>query len=273
MHDPMGRPVNALYGFTRFLLEYVERHQPTHIVIAFDGKSDDNFRTEIDPTYKAQREPAPDDLAEQFERCYDVCKPLGLTALAAEGYEADDVIGTLVHQGRAQGFRSWIVSRDKDLSQLIRNGDLFYDYSDSKRYAYDGIADRFGVVPERMADYLALTGDAVDNIAGVPGVGPKTAGALLTAFESLEELYSRLSDVEKLPIRGAKTLANKLNEHKEKAYHARTLTRIACEIPLSCTLADLQRKPPDMDSLERFYSDAGFGASLRTRANRLWAQD
>jgi len=273
MQDPQGRPVNALYGFTRFLLEYVERHQPTHIAVAFDGATEGNFRTDLYPDYKANREPAPDDLSEQFERCFEVCAPLGLHALCAEGFEADDIIGTLATHGRGQGYRNWIVSRDKDLSQLIREGDHFYDYSDGRRYGYNDIAAKFGVIPERMADYLALTGDAVDNIPGVPGVGPKTASAILTHFDSLDDLYARLPEVSQLTIRGAKTLADKLGEHKDKAYHARQLTQIACEVPLDCEVSQLKRRAVDHHALDAFYTTAGFGVSLRTRAQRLTVSD
>lgn len=269
MLDPEGRSVNALFGFARFLTEYIERHKPEYLVVAFDDGLDANFRNEIYPAYKANREPPPEDLKEQFGRCLALCQPLGVKAISMGGYEADDIIGTLASRFRQSGVKNCIVTRDKDLSQLIRDADVFYDYADEKRYAYDDIATRFGVVPERMADYLALTGDAVDNIPGVPGVGPKTASALLQKFTSLEDLYASLDAVKDLEIRGAKTLGAKLSEHRSAAFFARELTRILCEVPIDCDWPDTRRMKPDLTLLGSFYDAAGFGATLRMRAERI----
>lgn len=269
MVDPAGRPVNALFGFARFLTEYLERQKPVHLVVAFDAGLDENFRNEIYPAYKANREPPPEDLKEQFTRCVELCQPLGIKALSMGGFEADDIIGTLATRFRKHGVRNCIVTRDKDLSQLIRDSDCFYDYADDRRYAYGDIAARFGVVPERMADYLALTGDSVDNIPGVPGVGPKTASALLHKYASLEELFAALDRVHELDIRGAKTLAAKLKDHHKTAFLARELTRILCEVPIHCDWEDTTRVKPDLAQLESFYDDAGFGVTLRSRAARL----
>ena len=129
--------------------------------------------------------------------------------------------------------------------------------------------EHFGVRPERMADYLALTGDSVDNIPGVPGVGPKTAAALLKVFESLEHLYDNLGEVPSLPIRGAARLPERLREHREAAYLARRLTRIACDMPLAVSATDLVRRAPDVPALESFYQRAGFGPMLARQARRL----
>jgi 5'-3' exonuclease len=161
------------------------------------------------------------------------------------------------------------VTRDKDLAQLIRDGDAYWDYAGERRYTYDQIEGQFGVRPERMADYLALTGDAVDNIPGVPGVGPKTASALLREFASLEELYGGLERVPGLPIRGAAKLPEKLRQHREAAFFARRLTTIACDMPLEVSADDLARRKPDLDALGAFYDSAKFGAALRRQAERL----
>jgi 5'-3' exonuclease len=269
MTDPQGRSVNAVFGFARFLTEYIERHRPTHCVVAFDDGLEVNFRNEIYPAYKANREPPPDDLSDQFERCMQLCEPFGLKAVSVPGYEADDVIGTLAERFRPFKIQNCIVTRDKDLSQLIRDQDVFFDYTDNKRYHYKDIPDRFGVIPERIADYLALTGDSVDNIPGVPGVGPKTASALMQRFATLEDLYAQLGDVASLAIRGAKTLGPKLAEHRALAFQARELTRILCEVPLDCSWQDTQRQSPNLAKLGELYDEAGFGPTLRNRAQNL----
>ena len=133
---------------------------------------------------------------------------------------------------RREGLRATLVTRDKDYAQLIRAGDVYWDYSDNVRYRYDEIEDRFGVAPERFADFLALMGDSVDNIKGVPGVGAKTAAALMKEFVSLEEIYDNLDRIADIPVRGAGKLAAKLIEHREAAFFARRLTEIACNMPL-----------------------------------------
>jgi 5'-3' exonuclease len=165
--------------------------------------------------------------------------------------------------------RTTIVTRDKDLAQLIGPGDVYWDYAGDERYHHGQIAERFGVPPERYADYLALTGDAVDNIAGVPGVGPKTATALLQVYDSLEDLYARLDTVRDLPLRGAAKLPEKLALHREAAFLARQLTRIRCDMPLAVTRADLRRRPPDLAAIEGFCTANGFGLLLQRQAARL----
>ncbi len=189
MRDGEGNPVHALYGFARFLADLLERASPEYVAVAFDASLATSFRNRIYPAYKANREPAPPDLALQFERCREICAHLGVSWYASPEYEADDIIGTLATRLRAEGLRCTVVTRDKDMAQLIREGDVYWDFASNSRYYYRDIAERFGVEPERYADYLALTGDAVDNIPGVPGVGPKTAAVLMKTFASLDALY------------------------------------------------------------------------------------
>jgi len=269
MADADGNPTHALYGFARFLGDLIEEVQPAHIAIAFDESLETSFRNRIYPAYKANREPAPEDLKRQFELCRELCAYLGLAGFSSDEYEADDIIGTLAVRMRARGLRSTLVTRDKDLSQLVRDGDVFWDYSSRERYHYHDMEGRFGVVPERMADYLALTGDSVDNIAGVPGVGPKTAAVLLREFASLEELYGNLERVAALRIRGAASVAARLREHREAAFLARQLTTIACDMPIVAGVADLERRAPDLTALLEFYERQKFGAMLKRQAERL----
>ena len=161
------------------------------------------------------------------------------------------------------------MTRDKDFAQLIRTGDIYWDYTDNARYRYEQIEERFGVAPERFADFLALMGDSVDNIKGVPGVGAKTAAALMKEFVSLEELYDNLDLVAKIEIRGASKLAAKLVEHREAAFLARRLTEIACNMPLEVAHTDLTRRAPNVAALTEFFDRHNFGPLLRRQAERL----
>jgi DNA polymerase I len=269
MRDADGNSVHAVYGFARFLCDLIERAKPVYLAVAFDASLTSSFRNQIYPAYKANREPAPPDLHLQFQRCREFCTHLRVPWFDSSEFEADDIIGTLATRMRAEGLRSTIVSRDKDFAQLIAPGDIYWDYSDNARYMHSEIAERFGVPPERYADYLALTGDAVDNIAGVPGVGPKTATVLMQHFTDLEDLYARLDVVRDLPIRGATKLGERLQLHRDAAFLARQLTRICCDMPLAITREQLRRSTPDMSAVTDFCAANGFGNLLTRQATRL----
>jgi 5'-3' exonuclease len=271
MVDGDGNSTHALYGFARFLSDLLESVRPERIGAAFDLslRSEISFRSRIFPAYKANRESPPADLARQFALCREFCRHMGVAEFASAEYEADDIIGTLATRSRAAGLRNVLVTRDKDLSQLIRDGDIFWDYSGNTRYHYNDIGARFGVIPELIADFMALTGDSVDNIPGVPGVGRKTAGELFAVFGSLDELYANLDRVPGLKLRGAASVAAKLRLHKEAAYLARRLTGIVCDMPIEATLDDLKPRPPDTAGLEAFFDAHGFGNILRRQARRI----
>lgn len=267
--DGDGNPVNALHGFARFIGDLIESVGPSHIGVAFDASLVTSFRHRLYPAYKANRESAPQDLKQQFTLCRELCAGLGVTAFVSNEYEADDIIGTLTTLVRAEGRRVVVVTRDKDLSQLIRHGDEYWDYIGEKRYAYHQIAERFGVIPERMACYLALIGDAVDNIRGVPGIGPKTASMLLRHFESLQHVYEELDRVLKLKLRNPGFVIGQLRDHRESALLARQLTAIACDMPLAADTNTLRRRSPDLAALNEFYDTVGFGRLLRNQAERI----
>jgi 5'-3' exonuclease len=269
MRDGDGNPVHALYGFARFLSDLLERVKPEYIAIAFDASLSTSFRNQLYPPYKANREPAPPDLLLQFERCREYCDHLGVAWFDSNEFEADDIIGTLTHRMRSEGLRSTIVTRDKDMAQLIGPSDVYWDYSGNVRYHYAEIEERFGVAPERFADYLALAGDAVDNIPGVPGVGTKTATALMRNYVSLEDLYDRIDTVADLALRGAAVLGARLTKHRDDAFLARSLTRIRCDMPLEVGRADLRRRSPNHLTLATFCEQQGFGALLQRQAERL----
>ena len=271
MVDGDGNSTHALYGFARFLSDLLEQIRPERIAVAFDKslRSETSFRNGIYPAYKANRDSAPADLERQFGLCREFCRYMGLAEFASAEYEADDIIGTLAARSRAAGLRNVLVTRDKDLSQLIRDGDVFWDYTGNSRYQYHEIGPRFGAIPELIADFLALTGDSVDNIPGVPGVGKKTAAELFAVFGSLDELYANIDRVPSLKLRGAAAIAHRLRAHKETAYLARRLTGIVCDMPLAATLDDLRPRPQDSAGLEAFFDAQGFGSILRTQSRRI----
>jgi DNA polymerase I len=273
MVDADGNATHALYGFARFLSDLLEQVRPERIGVAFDLslRSETSYRNGIYPAYKANRESPPADLERQFALCREFCRHMGLAEYASARYEADDIIGTLAARSRAAGLRNVLVTRDKDLSQLIRDGDVFWDYSGNARYHYHDIGPRFGTAPELIADFLALTGDTVDNIPGVPGVGKKTAALLFAEFGSLDDLYANLERIPLLKLRGAATIAARLLEHKDAAYLARRLTGIVCDMPLEATLDDLRPRRPDGAGLDFFFDTHGFGNILRQQARRIAA--
>ena len=268
MQAPDGTPINALYGFCRFLGDILERQKPEYMAVAFDESLSTSFRNEIYPDYKGNRDPAPEDLKVQFALCRQAAALLGLSVFSSPRYEADDIIGKLSVFMREAGKASTIVSRDKDLTQLIKPGDKFWDLKKAP-LEYSQIKEYFGVHPEAIADFLALTGDAVDNIPGIPGVGKKTAAALLENFASLDDIYANIPTISTLKIRGGKTLGAKLLEHKDLVYRSRELTEIAVGMPLDVTVEGLKRQRPQVEMLNEFFDDLGIGQGLRNQVKRL----
>jgi DNA polymerase-1 len=269
MVDDDGNPINALYGFCRFLGDFMEQVKPEYVAVLFDESLSTSFRTEIYPEYKANREPAPPELKRQFVQCRRYTRALGLMECASPSYEADDLIGTLVTEGREKGRPSTIVSRDKDLAQLVSKDDVFWDFAGRGRIEYEQIPDFFGVWPEQIADFLALAGDSVDNIKGVPGVGKKTAAALLQHFGSLETVYGNLDKVHEVNVRGAKTLGDKLSTHKDAAMLARKLTGLACDASFERPESGLRPVAPDLGDINALFDEAGIGQALRRQAERV----
>jgi DNA polymerase-1 len=267
--DTDGHPINAVHGYTRFLCELLERAQPEHIAVAFDASLTSSFRNAIYPAYKANRELPPPDLERQFVQCRAITEALGIHMMIDHSFEADDLIGSTVWNLRALGWRSVIVSADKDFGQLLGAHDEQWDYARALRWGPAGVHERLGVHPHQVADYLALCGDAVDNIPGVPGVGAKTAAILLTHFGSLDTLLDRIDEVGYLRFRGAAACALKLREHGEKALLYRRLTRIALDAPGASTSDMLSRKPDAQNRLDGLCDQLNFGAFTRSRLRSL----
>jgi DNA polymerase-1 len=269
MVDKDGRPVNALYGFARFLGDFMEQVNPEHIAVCFDEGKSESFRTEIYPQYKANRDPAPEELKRQFSQCRRFTRALGIMEIGSPRYEADDLIGTLVEHGRTVNRPSTIITRDKDLAQLVSKDDVFWDFAGKGKIRYNEIRGVFGVHPEQIADFLALAGDAVDNIKGVPGIGKKTATVLLERFGSLDGIYENLDNVHEVNVRGAKTLGEKLTTYRDDAILSRKLTGIACDAPIDDAENSMQRSRPKLGDINALYDEADIGTALRRQAERI----
>ena len=269
INDADGAPVHAVHGFTRFLLDLLERAKPTHIAVAFDESLTTCFRNAIYPEYKANRPPAPADLVRQFAGCKEIAAALGATVLVDAHYEADDLIGSAVHSLRRVGFRSVIVSADKDFGQLIGDGDEQWDPPRNQRWDGAGIKERLGVHPHQVADYLALTGDAVDNIPGVPGIGAKTAAILLHHFGTLDALLERADEVAFLRTRGAAAASQKLRDHAQLARLSRSLTGIALDAPVPALADGYRRREHETATMEALFERLSFGPLTRARVRAL----
>ncbi len=231
--DEEGEDLSALAGFTQFLLQFLRRHSPTHIAIAHDESLFCGFRHRLCDNYKSNRELPDENLARQLAGCLELGKHLGIAAFASKEFEADDIIGALATRSRLGGDCETvaIVSRDKDLAQLLSaDEDCLWDYNANRRRFRRDIIKELGITPEQIPDYLGLIGDSVDCIAGVPGVGPVKAKALLQEFGSMDRLYENLHLVPKLELRGAARLADSLDEHRELAFLSRQLATIICEM-------------------------------------------
>ena len=266
-----GASVVAVHGFTRFLLDLIERTRPTHLAVAFDESLTTSFRNAIYPEYKAHREPAPADLMAQFALCKEVAAALGVLVMADAQYEADDLIGSALIALRMAGFRSVIVSADKDFGQLIGEHDEQWDPQRNQRWDQHGVKARLGVRPDQVADYLALTGDSVDNIPGVSGIGPKTAAILLQHFGTLDALLDRADEVAFLRMRGAAAASMKLREHAASARLSRLLSGIALDAPVPLEAGDYVRRAFDASAVETLFDRLKLGPLTRARVRAIAA--
>lgn len=274
--DGEGRPVHAVYGFAQFLAQLLSRvsadERSVHVALAFDESLTQCFRNRLYPPYKANRAEAPPDLAWQIQACRRLARGLGLAEFASKRYEADDLLGTLGRRAQAEGYAQVLVSRDKDLLQLLGAGDCLWDFAADKKIHYPDVAQHVGVEAEQICDWLALGGDSVDNIPGVPGIGHKTAVHLLRAFGSLDGVYARLHEVPGCGVRGARRVRNLLAEHRAQAYLSRRLATIHCQVPLRAGLEDLHWQGFDAARLRRRLRRLGFGDGLQARYASLAQQ-
>src|SRR5437660_10213353 len=246
-----GVPTNAVYGFTTMLLRAIREGNPTHLAIAFDEEGK-QARSEIYPEYKATRGAPPDDLRPQFPLVRRVLEALNVPAVGMPGWEADDVIATLARRARSLGWEVVIVTGDKDLLQLVDGSVRCYDSMYEKWYGPAEVEEKWGVPPHLVADLLALTGDKIDNVPGIPGVGEKTAAALLKEFGTLEEVLSRAGEITQPKLR-QNALAN-----LETVRRARQLIQLNDDLPLPVQLEDLSRKPLDEEKSRALFTELEF---------------
>lgn len=266
------QPVNAAYGFARFLTEFLEQTRPEQVVIAFDESLTRSFRNELYPPYKMNRELPPAELKQQFVICRQIAEAMGLQCVASSRYEADDLIGTFATAAQLRGEQVTIVSADKDLAQLLSTDDVLWDFARRKKYTQPDIQEKFGVRSDQIADFLGLCGDAVDNIPGIPGVGAKTAAVILQQYASLDDIYANLNNLAELPVRGAKKLAEKFIAHEEQARLSKQLATIDVQAPVACSPEDTKRQAVCENSLSQLSDDLGGRAlGLFERASLTYA--
>jgi len=262
--DGNGEVVNAVYGFAGFLTRLLQQTGARHVGVVFDESLQGSFRNDIYPPYKANREPAPPELKAQFVRCRELAETLGLATFSDDEYEADDLIGTLASVHRRQGFATHVISADKDLAQLVENdSDRWWNFGKDAPLDPRAVEEKFGVRPDQIADFLALTGDSVDNIPGVPGIGPKTAIILLRHFGDLENILRRSEEIGWLSFRGAKSCEKKIRQYADDARLARQLTGIVCDAPMQST--HTERHPADQHALNTLFEALNFGPLLRRK--------
>ncbi|ENB4329996.1 DNA polymerase I [Vibrio vulnificus] len=254
-------PTNAVYGVVNMLRSMMRQFASDRIAVVFDAKGK-TFRDDMYPEYKANRPPMPDDLRCQIEPLHQVIKAMGLPLIVIEGVEADDVIGTLAYQASQQGMPVLISTGDKDMAQLVDDNITLINTMTNVVMDREGVIEKFGIPPELIIDYLALMGDKVDNIPGVPGVGDKTATALLQGIGGLSKLYDHLDDIAALGFRGSKTMAQKLVENKDNASLSYQLATIKLDVALQETPESLLKTEPNKDELIKLYGQLAFKSWL-----------
>ncbi|PRO72584.1 DNA polymerase I [Alteromonas alba] len=252
-----GQDTGAIYGVINMLKSLIKQYNPTHIGVVFDAKGK-TFRDDIYPEYKANRPPMPDELRSQIAPLHDIIKAMGLPLIIEDGVEADDVIGTLARQAGEQGIDTLISTGDKDMAQLVNEHVTLINTMNNQLMDVQGVQDKFGIPPELVIDFLALKGDKVDNIPGVPGVGDKSAQGLLNGIGGIEAIYQNLDKIAELDFRGAKTLGKKMAEYEEQARLSYKLATIDVDLNLDYSPQTLTPEQADNDKLADLYSEYEF---------------
>ncbi len=267
-----GHPTNAVYGFTGFLLDLLRNKNPDHLFCAFDESLRTGFRHDLCADYKANRELPDEALAFQLNACRQLCRVLGITEMASNTYEADDLIGAVAQNARRENAQPVVVTRDKDLTQIIESGDLYWDFGKAPPKTQRQVEKDLELGCQQMADFLALTGDSSDNIAGVPGVGAKTAKQLLMHYADIQTILEHLDQLQDLPIRGAGKLADKLDNGRQQLLLSRQLTTIVTDIEEAPNLSQISWQGIHRDAFELFCDEMGFANSFNDRAKQLRAR-
>jgi 5'-3' exonuclease len=270
-HSPQGYPLNAVYGYTSFLVELLEQLTlPRTLAAAFDESLGSCFRNDIYPGYKASRELPDEALAFQLDACRRLTELLGIPCFGGSSHEADDYLATLAARSRADGGAVTVVTRDKDLGQLLLGGeDRLWDFAAGSYLNRAGFIERFGVEPEQFADYQGLVGDPIDDIPGVPSVGARSAAILIRAFGDLETLEPQRGELEGLGLRGAARIGAALEAHWEQALVSRELARLDSSMAEVELPADYQPLPDHLDALVDYLRDIGLSGAVLGRIKRL----
>ena len=247
--DVNGNSINAVLGFLDFVYKLLNTESPKLIAFGFDESLVTSHRRDIYPLYKANRTPAPESLRYQFRLCRDFIQALGIHQAASPTYEADDLIGTWAKYLNNESIPLNIITADKDLAQLVNDGDHWWEYLRGEKLDTKKITKRFGAKPSQIADQLAIAGDKSDNIPGVPGVGMSTAGKLLRKFEDLDQLFLRVDEISSMQIRGAVRIQNLISEHQESIRLSRKLTGIVCDVE-EVFIKDFQIEKTDSKGIE-----------------------
>lgn len=251
MSTRQGEPTHAVYGVTQMLLSLVQTQKPARLVVALDAPGP-CFRHELYPEYKATRRAHPPDLAPQVERVEEVVRAYGIPCFRVPGFEADDVIATLVQHAREAELQVVVVSADKDLLQLVGDGVIMLDTMKDRVFGPDETAEKLGVGPHQVVDYLAMTGDSSDNVPGVPSVGPKTAAKLLTDYTDLDDIYAHLDELKRKNTRA------KLEEHRDMAYLSRELVELRRDAPVELDLEAVRYGGADEERLRELFTTLEF---------------
>ena len=255
LSNSKGEPTHAVAGVAGMLLKLLREREPQSVITAMDSPKG-SFRKDLYPAYKANRPPAPADLKQQMLRVRQLAEVWGLCPVEADGYEADDIIATLVSEARKRGRRVVIVSADKDLLQLVGDDVVMYDTMRDKTFGAAETLEKFGVEPAQVRDLLALMGDSSDNVPGVPSVGQKTAAKLLQDWGSLEAIYENLDELTR------KALKQKLSDHREEAMTSRELVSLKDDLDLDASLLDRPFDGGDRTALRGLFTELEFSRLL-----------
>lgn len=264
LNAPDGTPVNAVFGFTNMFMRLTSKIKCDYCLVLFDAKRR-NFRNDIFPDYKATRKETPEELIPQFPLIHKAVEALNLHFLEMDGFEADDLIATYANVALAQGVEVVVVSGDKDLMQLIRPGVEFYDPMKDKFFSPEDVKEKFGVYPDRVVDVQALSGDSIDNVPGVPGIGPKTAAQLVNEYGSLEGVLQHAPEIKQEKRRQL------LTEHAEDARISLQLVTLKADVDVPADLSAYKCLAPSLDVMTRFINEYGF-SSLKSKVEH-WVDE
>ena len=258
--SPSGMPTNAVLGYTRTLLRIIKERKPVYMAAAFETGG--SFRTVMFDQYKANRSETPPGLIPQFDYCRRITVAMGVPVYESDDYEADDIIGTIAERMRLLGHSAVVVTGDKDMSQLVCGDIHVYDLAKDVWLDEDGVREKFGVSPSQIPDMLALNGDMVDNIPGIPGVGPKTAQIILAVCSGIEDMPSLSERLGSTTFRGRDRIVQHIRENMETIRMSRKLATICCEVPIEVEPRALRYRRGDRRALVDLCAELGFRSVL-----------